>query len=72
MDLASRQLLIAMRSPFFKQVDPRDRCEDCGRVLTRRDFQSYWDGSIALERERAVPRVCCDCVDELECNPTRI
>lgn len=67
MDAAAlRRLSIALKSPFTPK-DPRPRCQDCGRVLTRRDFLSYWDGDLELEREHAVPRRCEDCAEQMEC-----
>jgi hypothetical protein len=63
-DAAAKRRLIAQASSIQKQLDPRPRCEECGRVLTRRDFLSYWDGDPDLEREYAVPRICDDCADQ--------
>ena len=70
MDAASRRrLAIALKSPFTpKSQEPR--CAECLSVLTRRDFLSYWDGCVDLEREHAVPRVCEGCAEEMECKST--
>ena len=73
MDLASQRRLIALRSPFFRQVDPRPRCQDCGRVLIRRDFTSYWDGPDPYPNgclgpgDDITPRCCEDCAERMEC-----
>lgn len=70
MDAAAlRRLAIALKSPFTPK-DLRPRCEECLRVLTRRDFTSYWDGCPDLEREHAVPRVCENCAEQMECKST--
>ena len=65
MDAAARRRLIAARSPF-SPPDTRHRCEECDKVLDRRDFLSYWDGCPDLEREHAVPRCCEDCAEGME------
>lgn len=75
MDAATRRRLIALKSPTQKQVDPRPRCQDCGRVLERSDFTSYWDGQdprhwyvhgISAEEYRSAitPRCCEDCAEK--------
>ena len=77
MDAATRRRLIAMGSPLQAQVDARPRCEDCGLVLTRQDFLSYWDddsprglvapGMSAEERRAAVTPRCCEaCAERAE------
>ena len=70
MSTAAQRLLIAMKSPLQRQVDTRPRCEDCGKVLERHDFTSYWDGQDpyvdgCLGRgESTVPRCCDACADQ--------
>jgi hypothetical protein len=66
MSQAQQRLLIALKSPVQARVDTRPRCEDCGSVLTRRDFASYWDGMIDLINSHAVPRCCENCAEEME------
>jgi hypothetical protein len=66
MDANQRRLLIALKSPVQQRLDTRHRCEDCGSVLSRNDFQSYWDGCPELERTGAVPRICEECNDAAE------
>lgn len=74
---AARRLLIATKSPIQQAVDPRPRCADCGAVLTRRDFTSYWDddcpaglivpGMTPEEMHNAItPRICEDCCESAE------
>jgi len=63
MNDATKRRLIALKSPQSTRSDGRPRCEDCGRVLVRRDFLSYWDGDAELERQHAVPRCCDDCAE---------
>lgn len=63
--VALRRLAIARKSHFTPK-DLRPRCEECLRVLTRRDFLSYWDGDPELERENAAPRICECCAEDME------
>jgi hypothetical protein len=74
---AQLRQLIANKSPITAKVDPRPRCQDCGSVLTERDFKSYWDGpdpsgvltpgaSPEVARAESVPRCCENCAEEAE------
>lgn len=74
---AARRLLIASKSNIQKAIDPRPRCADCGAVLTRRDFTSYWDddspaglivaGMSQEEMHNAItPRICEECSERSE------
>ena len=83
MDAATRRLLIAQKSAIQQQADTRPRCQDCGRVLVRADYLTYWDGQdpgrdwprarnakTAQEyRDAITPRCCAGCA---ECNEITI
>ena len=58
MNLETQRRLIAQKSPIHKMVDPRPTCETCGRVLTRRDFEAYWDGA-----HEGTPACCERCAE---------
>ena len=59
MDMEARRRLIIAKSPITRMVDPRPRCNCCGRVLTTRDFEAYRDGSA----KRETPSCCEDCAE---------
>jgi hypothetical protein len=69
MNAATRRRLIANKSPFQKIADPRPTCEDCGAVLMRSDFTSYWDGGdphvdgCIPRGANITPRVCENCCE---------
>jgi hypothetical protein len=66
MNANTKRLLIALKSPLQQAADPRPRCEECGIVLARRDFLSFWDGQGAA-LNYAAPRCCENCAEKMEC-----
>jgi len=64
MNAISARLFIALKSPLQRTLDTRARCADCGAVLVRRDYESYWDDDPTLARNFLVPECCERCAED--------